>query len=43
MTEPKTWQDASDHCISKGGHLMSIENEEENNLAYGKFLLTFVC
>ena len=40
--EKKTWQEASDYCIGRGGHLPSIENNEENNLIYGKFQIIFL-
>ena len=40
--ESMPWQNASDHCSSRGGHLVSIENEEEDSFVYCKFLLTLV-
>ena len=29
--EDKTWEDASNDCIKKGGNLVSIHNKEEND------------
>ena len=42
VEETKTWQEASSFCSSKGGHLLSIQNQEENDYIYGMFPLNFV-
>ena len=42
VVEKKTWQAASSFCSSKGGHLLSIQSEDENDYIYGKFLLISV-
>ena len=41
-TQKKTWQDASDYCVARGGNLASIEDAAENDIAFGQFILTFV-
>ena len=39
VEEKKTWQEASSICTSKGGHLISIQSDDENEYIYSKYLL----
>lgn len=34
FTEKKTWEAAEEHCEKLGGHLVTIEDEEENKVVY---------
>ena len=42
VREKKTWQNASNQCMDKGGYLTSIHNKEENDFLLSKFLLIIV-
>ena len=42
VVDKKTWQEASSFCSSKGGHLLSIQSEDENDYIYGKFLFILI-
>ena len=34
--DAKSWLDAQNHCLSQGGHLVSVESEKENTFLVDK-------